>query len=163
MNQKRFSNRNASFEKSKLDSISFENVLLNKVVDHDKQVFNYLAPKLDTSYLSRIEASIYLEILKNGGFSFLHLNVWSLEQHFEYFKNMLHEIDFMFKIICFTKTWPGNDNVASSLDSVGNYANINQVQNVQQCASIYIFVHNSLFFKKRDGLSLNCPDIKSLP
>lgn len=75
MNQKRFSNSNASFEKSKLDSISFENVLLNKVVDHDKQVFNYLAPKLDTSYLSRIEASIYLEILKNGGFSFLHLNV----------------------------------------------------------------------------------------
>ena len=93
-------------------------------------------------------------------FPFLHLNIQLLKQNFG-LARIYYMKSTVFSIFLFQRTWSDNDNVINSLYFRGSYTNIHQVQNGQKGGSICTFVYNSLFFKRKDDLSINCLDTKS--
>ena len=95
-------------------------------------------------------------------FSVLHLNMRSLNENFESFKELLTTIKFEFNVICFTETWCTDDPRNETLFNLENYTSINQVRKHGRGGGICVFIHNSLTFKLRSDLGTNSKGIESL-
>ena len=91
----------------------------------------------------------------NKDFSILHLNIRSLQKHFNDFKSFLSHLNFLSKIICLSKTWLHDPKHAASF-ALSNYQMINLYQqNGRSEEGVCIFIHESLDFKERKDLNIS--------
>ena len=91
-------------------------------------------------------------LLNNNDFSILHLNIRSLQKHFDEFKSFLLHLNFTFKVICLSEAWLHNAKHAASFN-LSNYQMINlQRQNGRAGGDVCIFIHESIDFKERKHL-----------
>ena len=109
---------------------------------------------------------LFHNVLDNGSFSILHINIRSLNKNFENFKAMLSDLNYDFSMICVSETWCSNDSFLSNSNyNLGQYNFIHQerkVNVVEECVCVYInkkynFYHvtkiiNSLCKKKSKNI-----------
>ena len=69
-------------------------------------------------------------------------------------------LDFTFSVICFSETWL--DKLDSFTYDLPNYTSIHQKRSDCKGGGVSIYIHNSLNFRSRPDLSINCDDIESL-
>ena len=86
-----------------------------------------------------------------------------MNKNFEAFREFYESLDINFSIICFSETWANDSNFdENSLFQIEGYNPIHQIRKNRKGGGIAIFVRNSLLYKIRDDLSINCDDIESL-
>ena len=138
------------------DSLNYTNQ------DPDVNFYNDIS-SVEISYLSPSEANNKLKSFTSETFSILHLNIRSMNKNFEAFREFYESLDINFSIICFSETWANDSNFdKNSLFQIEGYNPIHQIRKNRKGGGIAIFVRNSLLYKIRDDLSINCDDIESL-
>ena len=86
-----------------------------------------------------------------------------MNKNFEAFREFYESLDINFSIICFSETWANDSNFdKNSLFQIEGYNPTHQIRKNRKGGGIAIFVRNSLLYKIRDDLSINCDDIESL-
>ena len=118
---------------------------------------------LDTQYLMPDKFKInFIDFSKNS-FSVLHLNIRSINKSFEAFTEFYSKLNHIFSVICFSETWASEENInKNSTFELKNYNVIHQVRNSRKAGGLCIFIHESLYYKLRKGLSINPEAIESL-
>ena len=95
---------NSAFENLAFNPVNLETVLLSEVVDPDENLFKESLANLDTTYFFPETSLDYFQNTNNKDFSILHLNIRSLQKHFDDFKDFLWHLNFTFIIICLSET-----------------------------------------------------------
>ena len=95
---------NSAFENLAFNPVNLETVLLSEVVDPDENLFRESLTDLDTKYFFLETLLDYIQNAINKDFSILHLNIRSLQKHFDDFKSFLSPLNFTFKVICLSET-----------------------------------------------------------
>ena len=68
-----------------------------------------------------------------------------------------------FSKICLTETWANDSDINhNSLFQLEGYIPVHQIRKSRQGGGIVIFICDSLLYKLRNDLSINCEDIESL-
>ena len=130
--------------------------------DPDVNFYNDIS-SVETNYLSPCEANNKLKSFTSETFSILHLNIRSMNKNFEAFREFYESLDINFSIICFSETWANDSNFdKNSSFQIEGYNPIHQIRKNRKGSGIAIFIRNSLLYKVRDDLSINCDDIESL-
>ena len=81
-----------------------ETVLLSEVVDPGENLYKEYLSVLDTKHLFPETLPDDLQNTTDEDFSFLHLNIRSLQKYFDDFKSFLSHLNFTYKVICLTET-----------------------------------------------------------
>ena len=72
-------------------------------------------------------------------------------------------LDFNFSIVCFSETWANDINInKSSSFQLPNYNPDHQIRKPRKGGAVCIFIHDSLDYKLRKDLFINCDPIESL-
>ena len=151
---------NSAFEKLAYNPVNLETVLLSEVVDPDENFFKESLADLVTKYFFPETLPDYFH--NNKGFSILHLNIRSLQKHFDNFNSFLSHLNFTFKVICLSETWFHDAKHAASLN-LSNYQMINlHRQNGQAGGGACIFIQESIDFKERKDVSISKNDSEIL-
>ena len=83
-----------------------------------------------------------------------------LKNHFLKYEQSLNT---KFSIICLTETWVNDSNISqNSLFQLEGYIPVHQIRKSRQGGGIVKFIRDSLLYKLRNDLSINCEDIESL-
>ena len=153
---------NSAFENLAFNPVNLETVLLSEVVDPDENLFKESLADLDTKYFFPETLPDYFQNTTNKDFSILHLNIRSLQKHFDDFKSFLSHLNFTFKVICLSETWLHDAKHAASFN-LSNYQMINlHRQNGRAGGGVCIFIHESIDFKERKDLSISKNDSEIL-
>ena len=65
--------------------------------------------------------------------------------------------------ICLTETWANDSNInRNSLFQLQGYIPVNQIRKSRKGGGVVIFICDSLLYKLRSDLHINCEDIESL-
>ena len=84
--------------------------------------------------------------------------------NFETFKEFYSKLHCKFSIICFSETLVDDISISkNSKFQLSNYSVIYQVRENGQRGLVCIFVNESMSYKIREDLSINCDSIKSRP
>ena len=86
-----------------------------------------------------------------------------MNKNFESFKEFSSIINFKFRIVCFSETWV--DDISFSKNSnfqLSSYKFLHQTGKSHKGGGVCVFVHESLSFKLREDLSINCDAIQPL-
>ena len=146
---------NPSFENLVFNPINLETVSLNADVDPDENLLKDSLADLNTKYFCPENV---LDLLKNTdkkAFSVLHLNIRSLQKHFDNFKSFVSELNFSFKIICLSETWLVDSKNAPNFN-LTNYQMIHLNRNNGRIGGgVCIYIHESIAFKERKDLSIS--------
>ena len=95
--------------------------------------------------------------------SILHLNIRSINKSFEAFKQFYLSPNFNFSVFCFSETWFNDINInKNSSFQLPNYNTEHQIRKSGRGGGVCIFIHESLDYKVRKDLSINCDAIESL-
>ena len=116
-------------------------VLLNNKNDPDESIFNNLS-QIDSVFCTVEETTTSFKKFNDKTFSVLHMNVRSLNQKFEFPKELLTSIKFEFKVICLTETWCTDNPRNETLFSLKNCTSINQVRKHGRWGCICVFIQN---------------------
>ena len=118
---------------------------------------------LESNYLSLSEIDKSFKNFSTESFSVLHLNIRSMNKNFEAFQDFYKSLNTKFSIICLTETWANDSNINhNSLFKLEGYIPVHQIRKSRQGGRIAIFIRDSLLYKLRNDLSINCEDIESL-
>ena len=124
-----------------------------EVRDSDENLLKESLADLDTKCFFSETLSYYFQITNHKDFSILHLNIRSLQKHFDDFKGFSSHLNFTFKVICLSETWLYDAKHAANF-ILSNYQIINlHQQNGRIGRGVYIFIHESVDFKERKNLS----------
>ena len=99
---------------------------------------------------------------KDENVSVLHLNIRSINKNFENCKMFLSNLNLIFSIICFSKTWLNDSNVDNSNYELPNYVSGHQIRNHYKGGGVSVYIHKNFEFKIRNDLSINSKDIESI-
>ena len=88
--------------------------------------------------------------------SALHLNIRST--NFESFKMFLSNLNFSFRIICFSQIWWNDSHVDNSSYELPTYVSVHQVTTYYKEDGFPIYINKNFEFKLRNDLSINCSD-----
>ena len=108
------------------------------------------------------ELQKFLSDDKYENLSVLHLNIRSINENFENFKMFLSNLNFSFRIICFSETWWNDSNVDNSNYELPNYISVHQIRNHYKEGGVSVYIHKNFEFKVRNDLSINSKDIESI-
>ena len=148
---------NSTFENLAFNPVNLEIVLLKE------NLFKESLTDLDTKYFFPETLPDYFQRTTNKNFSILHLNIRSLQKHFDVFKSFLSHLNFIFKVICLSKTWLHDAKHAASLNLSNNYQMVNlHQQNGWEGGGACVFIHESIDFKERKDLSISKNDSEVL-
>ena len=132
--------------------------MLSEVVDSDENLFKESLADLDTKYFFPETLPDYFQNTTNKDFSILHLNIRSLQKHFDDFKSFLSHLNFTFKVTCLSETWLHDAKLAASFN-LSNYKIISlHRQNGRATRGVCIFIHESIDFKETKDLSISKND-----
>ena len=130
-------------------------------VDPDVNVFQDI-PSFDTKYYSPPEVKQSFKNFSDDAVSIFHVNIRSMKNSFENFKDLYYELDFRFSTICFFKTLADDSFGKNSLYQLKNYKLMHQISNYCKGGGLYIFVHESLCYNNLKDLCTNNYDIETL-
>ena len=86
-----------------------------------------------------------------------------MNKNFEAFQDFYKSLNTKFSIICLTETWANDSDINhNSLFQLEGYIPVHQIRKSRQGGGIVIFIRDSLLYKLRNDLSINCEDIESL-
>ena len=95
-----------NFENLKYDPLENSgNILLENSSDPDLHFYNTNIQNLNTPYILPEELQKFLGHDKDENVSILNLNIRSINKKFENFKMFLSNLNFSYRIICFSDTW----------------------------------------------------------
>ena len=118
---------------------------------------------LETSYLSPSVIDKNLQTFSKESFSFLHLNIRSMNKKFNAFQDFYKSLNTKFSIFYLTETWANDINInQNALFQLEGYITIHQIRKSSKGRGIVRFIRNSLLYKLRSDLGINCQDIESL-
>ena len=107
---------------------------------------------LDAQYLMPDKFKTNFKDFSKNSFFVLHLNIRSINKHFEAFSKFQSKLNNIFSVICLSETWASEENMKkNSTFQIKNYNMIHQVRN-----------SGSLCYKLRKDLSINSEAIVSL-
>ena len=69
--------------------------------------------RLDTKYFNPNEIRKGFKCLYKKCFSVLHINIRSINKHFETFKNFYSKLNCTFRVICFLETWATDNSICN--------------------------------------------------
>ena len=142
---------------------STDESFINNENDLDVNFYNDIFT-LDTQYLAPDKFKRNFKPFSKYSLSILHLNIRSINKHFEAFKQFYLSLNFNFSIVCFSETWANDINInKSSSFQLPNYNTEHQIRKSGRGAGVCIFIRESLDYKIRKDLSINCDAIESLP
>ena len=95
---------NSAFENLAFNPVNLETVLLSEVVDPEEKLFKESPAELDIKYFFLETLPDFFQNTTDKDFSILHLNIRSLQRHFDGFKSFLSHLNFTFKLICLSET-----------------------------------------------------------
>ena len=143
---------------------SFETACFNPFLVNDSVNDSNQNPKyLESNYLSPSKIDKNFQNFSKESFSVLYLNIRSINQNFEAFQDFYKSLNTKFSIICLTEPW-ANDNIINqnSLLQLEGCISVHQIRKTEKWGGIVIFIRDSLLYKLRNDLSINCEDIESL-
>ena len=157
---------NTNARKADFESAAFRNCDIDKILNNDSQdpdenffkAFNFK----ESQYFTPEESSQNLNSFDKSSFSMLHLNIRSLQKNFDSLLNLFMTLKFEFKVICITETWCSDNSMNHNLFELPQYKSIYQVGRAGKGGDIAVFLHESLTFNMRYGLSVNNADIEAL-
>ena len=86
-----------------------------------------------------------------------------MNKNFEAFKDFYKSLNTKFSIICLTETWANDSDInQNSLFQLEGYISVHQIRKRRKGGGIVIFIGDSLLYKLRSDLTINCEDIESL-
>ena len=144
-------------------NISFFENLINAENDLESQFSNDYESVLNTPNFSPLNLH-EIASLNSKTFSIFHLNIRSMSKNFENLKLFLsnQSLTQNFKLICLTETWAG-ENFNETHFCIPNYKAVHQMRAGGKAGGgICLFIHDSLDFKMRKDLSINCSDCEAL-
>ena len=125
--------------------------------------FHHNISSLESNYLSPSKIDKNFQNFSKESFSVLHLNIRSMNKNFEAFQDFYKSLNTKFSIICLTETWANDSDINhNSLFQLEGYIPVHQIRKSRQGGGIVIFIRDSLLYKLRNDLSINCEDIESL-
>ena len=128
----------------------------------DVNFYNNIS-SLESNYLSPSEIDKNFKNFSTESFSVLHLNIRSMNKNFEAFQDFYKSLNTKFSIICLTETWANDSDINhNSLFQLEGYIPVHQIRKSRQGGGIVIFIRDSLLYKLRNDLSINCEGIESL-
>ena len=150
-----------------LESMCFNPFLANDSLNHSNQNpndnFCNEISSSKTNYLSPSEIDENFQNFSKESFSVLHPNIRSMNKNFEVFQDFYKSLNTKFSIICLIETWANDSNInQNSLFQLEGYNPVHQIRKSRKGEGIVIFVYDSLLYKLRNELSINCEDIESL-
>ena len=104
-----------------------------------------------TRYFSPNRTNHFLKQSKSDNFHILHLNIRSFKKNIDFFRILLSQLNFSFKVICLTETWCEQKNESTnSLYNLPNYTYLMyQIWKVCKGGSVCIYTKNSLVCTNR--------------
>ena len=149
-----------------LESLSFvpfstDESFINNENDPDVNFYNDVFT-LDTQYLAPDKFQRNFKPFSKQSLFILHLNIRSINKNFEAVKQFYLSLNFNFSIVCFSETWANDINInKNSSFQLPNYNTEHQIRKSRR-GGVCIFIHDSLGYKAREDLSINCDAIESL-
>ncbi|XP_065652891.1 uncharacterized protein LOC136080205 [Hydra vulgaris] len=149
------------FEKLNYDP--FEDILLNNLSDDNLNIFLETQMSLiKTPYFDPYEFKIKKDL---NSFSVLHLNIRSMRQNFEKFKEFLFIINYSFDVISLSETWHDSESPLelNSNYSLANYKLISQSRGSnKKGGGLGVYVLKKYQFKIKKQLSVANNNYESL-
>ena len=156
-----------------MDDLSLENItfnpfrstdiLLNNDNDPDTNFFDSNDFENISKYLNPNEAYEELKTANSDDFSIIHLNIRSMNKHFDDFKLFLQSLKFQFKVICLSETWAENCIMNYSRFQISDYTMIHQERNSnKQGWGVCVFIHNTLSYKKLNSYCVSTDDNETI-
>ncbi|XP_065663007.1 uncharacterized protein LOC136085613 [Hydra vulgaris] len=149
------------FEKLNYDP--FEDNLLNNLSDDNLNIFLKTQMSLiKTPYFDPYEFKIKKDL---NSFSILHLNIRSMRQNFEKFKEFLFIINYSFDVVSLSETWHDSESPLelNSKYSLANYKLISQPRGSnKKGGGLGVYVLKKYQFKIKKQLSVANNNYKSL-
>ena len=128
----------------------------------DVNFYNNIS-SLESHYLSPSEIDKNFQNFCKESFSVLHLNIRCKNKNFKAFQDFCKSLNTRFSLICLTETWANDSDInQNSLFQLEGYIPVHQIRKSRQGGGIVIFIRDSLLYKLRNDLSINCEDIESL-
>ena len=111
----------------------------------------------DTPYVFQNTKSILHETKQYENLSLLHLNIRSLNDNFENFRNLLEDSEFSFNVICLSETWSTDKDFRDNSDyHLSNYYTIHSERKIKKKGGgVLIYVKTNLIYKIRGDLSIS--------
>ena len=86
------------------------------------------------------ELQNFLDNDKDENVSILHLNIRRINKTFDKFKTFLLNLNFSFRIICFSETWLNDSNVDDANYELPNCVSVHQIINHYKGGGISIYL-----------------------
>ena len=151
-----------NFESLSYNPFSIHKSSINSEHDPDINFYQDIS-SLETHYCCPNNFKNNFQCFLKDSFSFLHLNIRSINKNFESFKGFYSAIKFKFSIVCFSETWVEDISFnKNSIFQLSGYQVLHQTRKNHKGGGICAFVHENLNFKLRQDLSINCDAIQSL-
>ena len=149
-------------------SISFLKIFLpnnfsDSIQNPDVNFFLDNIASFDTEYFLPSEVKIgFVKFESPDTFSELHLNIKSFRKNFGDLKELYETLDLKFSIAYFSETWADENKFENdSLVQLPGYV-LHHIRKTRRGEGTNIFVHKSLFFKKRQDLGINSEAMVSI-
>ena len=144
---------NTCFESLSFVPFSTDESFINNENDPHVNFYNDIFT-LDTHYLAPDKFQRNFKPFQQSLF-ILHLNIRSIKKIFFY-------LSLNFSIVCFSETWANDININKNSFQLRNYNTEHQIRKSGKGGGICIFIYDSLDYKVRKDLSINCDAIESL-
>ena len=93
----------------------------------------------------------------------MHVNIRSINENFETFKNFCSKLNCKFSVICFSETRATDNSICNDSNfQIENYTVLHQLRESGRGAGLRIFVQEEVYFKPRTDLSINSNDVELL-
>ena len=138
------------FQANSKIALSQNNEKLDSLYDISKVDCNYYLPDEFKKHLSVTKQ-------KSKSFSLLHLNIRSISNKFDSFKQFLDTLDKHFQIIGLTETWLNDTNYDSF--NIKDYEYIGSNRANKRGGGVCMYISKQLIFKIRDDLVQNIEDV----
>ena len=152
---------NTCFESLSFVPFSTDESFINNENDPDVNFYNDVFT-LDTQYLAPDKFQRNFKPFSKQSLFILHPNIRSINKNFEAVKQFYLSLNFNFSIVCFSETWANDININKNSFQLRNYNTEHQIRKSGKGGGICIFIYDSLDYKVRKDLSINCDAIESL-
>ena len=93
----------------------------------------------------------------------MHVNIRSINENFETFKNFYSKLNCTFRLICFSKTWAADNSICNDSNfQTESYSILHQKRESGREGDLSIFVHKEVYFKLLTNLSINSNGVELL-
>ena len=120
---------------------------VNAVLDPDIIFFQNIS-SLDTQYFNIDDAKTFVNSnISSDSFSFLHINIRSMQKNFEKFQEFFKTLKFNFSTVCISETWYDSlDSIKSSNYRLHGYKSFHKTRDGRKGGGFCIFLRNTLSY-----------------